>query len=151
MLDEAGSLCGLGHDGAAHRGYFAEGSQAFGHEVPSGAGNGEPFERDANTVRDDVLDGYYDAPTAEDVYGVVLRDDLSIDTDATTARRCQVAAQSGVRNLRGRIRDRARASSRTSHHSRGRRSGLHRSLSAGMLMISAVLDPSRVYPASFRN
>ncbi|MBO0863803.1 MAG: hypothetical protein J2P16_01875 [Mycobacterium sp.] len=31
VLDEAGSLCGLGHDGAAYRGYFAEGSQAYGH------------------------------------------------------------------------------------------------------------------------
>ena len=30
-LDESGSLCGLGHDGAAYRGYFAEGSKAFGH------------------------------------------------------------------------------------------------------------------------
>jgi hypothetical protein len=31
VLDEAGSLCGLGPDGAAYRGYFAEGSKAFGH------------------------------------------------------------------------------------------------------------------------
>jgi hypothetical protein len=31
VLDESGSLCGLGHDGAAYRGYFAEGSKAFGH------------------------------------------------------------------------------------------------------------------------
>lgn len=31
VLDEGGSLCGLGHDGAAYRGYFAEGSKAFGH------------------------------------------------------------------------------------------------------------------------
>ena len=31
VLDEAGSICGLGHDGAAYRGYFAEGSKAFGH------------------------------------------------------------------------------------------------------------------------
>jgi hypothetical protein len=30
-LNEAGDLCGLGHDGAAYRGYFAEGSKAFGH------------------------------------------------------------------------------------------------------------------------
>jgi hypothetical protein len=31
VLDEAGSLCGLGHDGAAYRGYFNEPSQAYGH------------------------------------------------------------------------------------------------------------------------
>jgi hypothetical protein len=31
VLDEAGSICGLGNDGAAYRGYFAEGSKAFGH------------------------------------------------------------------------------------------------------------------------
>jgi hypothetical protein len=31
VLDEGGSLCGLGHDGAAYRGYFAERSQAYGH------------------------------------------------------------------------------------------------------------------------
>jgi hypothetical protein len=31
VLDEGGNLCGLGHDGAAYRGYFAEGSKAFGH------------------------------------------------------------------------------------------------------------------------
>ena len=31
VLDEGGSLCGLGHDGAAYLGYFNEGSKAFGH------------------------------------------------------------------------------------------------------------------------
>lgn len=31
VLNEVGSLCGLGHDGAAYRGYFVQGSQAFGH------------------------------------------------------------------------------------------------------------------------
>jgi len=31
VLDEVGSLCGLGHDGAAYRAYFVQGSQAFGH------------------------------------------------------------------------------------------------------------------------
>lgn len=30
VLDEGGSLCGLGHDGAAYRGYFNEGSKAYG-------------------------------------------------------------------------------------------------------------------------
>lgn len=31
VLDESGDLCGLGHDGAAYRGYFAGGSSDFGH------------------------------------------------------------------------------------------------------------------------
>lgn len=31
VLDEGGNLCGLGHDGAAYRGYFNERSKAFGH------------------------------------------------------------------------------------------------------------------------
>lgn len=31
VLDEGGSLCGLGPDGAAYHGYFAEGSKAYGH------------------------------------------------------------------------------------------------------------------------
>lgn len=31
VLDESGDLCGLGHDGAAYRGYFNEGSKAYGH------------------------------------------------------------------------------------------------------------------------
>ncbi len=31
VLDEGGSLCGLGDEGAAYRGYLAEGPQAFGH------------------------------------------------------------------------------------------------------------------------
>ena len=31
VLDEAGSVCGLGNDGAAYRGYFNEASQAYGH------------------------------------------------------------------------------------------------------------------------
>jgi hypothetical protein len=31
VLDEGGNLCGLGHDGAAYRGYFNNGSKAYGH------------------------------------------------------------------------------------------------------------------------
>lgn len=31
VLDESDDLCGLGHDGAAYRGYFAGGSREFGH------------------------------------------------------------------------------------------------------------------------
>lgn len=31
VLNEGGNLCGLGHDGAAYRGYFANGPKAVGH------------------------------------------------------------------------------------------------------------------------
>ena len=31
VLDENGNICGAGHEGAAYRGYFAEGPKAFGH------------------------------------------------------------------------------------------------------------------------
>lgn len=31
VLNESGDLCGLGHDGAAYRGYFANGPKALGH------------------------------------------------------------------------------------------------------------------------
>jgi hypothetical protein len=31
VLDEGGNLCGAGDEGAAYRGYFAEGPKAFGH------------------------------------------------------------------------------------------------------------------------
>jgi hypothetical protein len=31
VVDEGGSLCGLGHDGASYRGYFAGGPRDYGH------------------------------------------------------------------------------------------------------------------------
>ena len=31
VVNESGNLCGLGHDGAAYRGYFANGAKAAGH------------------------------------------------------------------------------------------------------------------------
>jgi hypothetical protein len=31
VLDESGTFCGLGHDGAAYCGYFYNGSKAYGH------------------------------------------------------------------------------------------------------------------------
>ena len=41
-------------------------------ETPSSAGYGDPLERDPQTVREDVLDGYFDADEALRSYGVVL-------------------------------------------------------------------------------
>jgi N-methylhydantoinase B len=54
---------------------------------PNGGGYGDPLERPAERVRDDVLDGFYTRDYAFDAYGVVLRHDLSLDEAATEARR----------------------------------------------------------------
>ena len=49
-----------------------------------GGGWGNPLERDAARVRDDVIEGFVSAAKAIEDYGVVLRDhDLSIDVAAT--------------------------------------------------------------------
>jgi N-methylhydantoinase B len=48
-----------------------------------GGGFGDPLERDPERVRVDCLDGYVTREAAERDYGVVLRDDLSVDTEAT--------------------------------------------------------------------
>ena len=48
-----------------------------------GGGFGEAFERDPERVRQDVLDGYVTREGAERDYGVALRDDLSVDEEAT--------------------------------------------------------------------
>ncbi|UGS38313.1 hydantoinase B/oxoprolinase family protein [Capillimicrobium parvum] len=54
-------------------------------ETGIGGGFGDPLERDAAEVADDVIDEYlprFDA--AREIYGVVLRDDLTVDEEATT-------------------------------------------------------------------
>ncbi|MER7542548.1 hydantoinase B/oxoprolinase family protein [Actinomadura sp.] len=50
-----------------------------------GGGYGPPTDREPERVRDDVREGWITAERARDVYGVVLRADLSID-EAATAR-----------------------------------------------------------------
>ena len=59
---------------------------------PSGGGYGDPLDRDAELVLDDVLDDFIDAEHAHDVYGVVLRAadngyPWALDPDATAKRR----------------------------------------------------------------
>lgn len=56
-----------------------------------GGGYGAPYERDVARVREDVLDGYVSREAAERDYGVVLRDDLTVDEQATAARRREMA------------------------------------------------------------
>ena len=56
-----------------------------------GGGFGNPLERDPERLREDVLDGYVTRASAERDYGVVLRDDLSVDEDATRRLRAEPA------------------------------------------------------------
>jgi N-methylhydantoinase B len=48
-----------------------------------GGGWGDPLERDPAAVRADVLEEFISAKSAHEDYGVVLRDDLSLDQAAT--------------------------------------------------------------------
>jgi N-methylhydantoinase B len=56
-------------------------------EMPGGGGLGNPFERDPMKVAEDVDFGLVSRQAAERDYGVVLRDDHSVDHDTTAARR----------------------------------------------------------------
>jgi N-methylhydantoinase B len=58
-------------------------------QAPGGGGYGDPLERSPEEVRRDVVEGYITRELASDRYGVVLRDDLSVDTAATRARRTE--------------------------------------------------------------
>jgi N-methylhydantoinase B len=52
-----------------------------------GGGYGDPFDRDPEAVRTDVLDGWVSAQAARDVYGVVLAiDDQSVEIDPAATR-----------------------------------------------------------------
>jgi len=48
-----------------------------------GGGWGEPLERDPERVRWDVLEEFVSQEAARDLYGVALREDLSVDQAAT--------------------------------------------------------------------
>ncbi|RCK74715.1 MAG: N-methylhydantoinase B [Anaerolineae bacterium] len=52
-----------------------------------GGGYGQPWKRDPERVRDDVINGYVTRQGAERHYGVVLCDDFSVDEEATRERR----------------------------------------------------------------
>jgi N-methylhydantoinase B len=56
-------------------------------EMPGGGGLGDPFERDPMKVAEDVDLGLVSRQAAERDYGVMLRDDHTVDYDATAARR----------------------------------------------------------------
>ncbi len=58
-----------------------------------GGGYGSPLERDPEAVRLDVLRRYVSAAAARDLYGVVLKANGSVDTEATAAQRAAMAAR----------------------------------------------------------
>jgi N-methylhydantoinase B/oxoprolinase/acetone carboxylase alpha subunit len=59
---------------------------------PNAAGYGDPLERPAEAVREDVLDDFTTIELARDAYGVVFADErtLEIDEAATEARRAEL-------------------------------------------------------------
>lgn len=59
---------------------------------PCGGGYGNPLDRPAETVREDVLDDFCTRKAAYEVYGVVLDDSLVLDRAATTRRRAKLVA-----------------------------------------------------------
>jgi N-methylhydantoinase B len=52
-------------------------------EMPGGGGLGNPAERPPEMVADDLKNGFISERCAREVYGVVVRSDLSIDIAAT--------------------------------------------------------------------
>src|SRR6202034_2261496 len=60
-------------------------------EFAGGGGWGNPHERAPEQVRQDVLRGYVSRDGARDDYGVALKDDLSVDAEATARLRDKYA------------------------------------------------------------
>lgn len=70
------------------------------YQYGGGAGFGDPLERDAFAVREDVLDEYVSVSAARARYGVVLRGSvedatIELDAEATRALRVRLAAERG--------------------------------------------------------
>jgi N-methylhydantoinase B len=63
------------------------------HQMAGGGGFGDPFEREAQAVAEDVADGKISAVAARALYGVALAADGAVDLSATAAlRRAKVEA-----------------------------------------------------------
>jgi len=60
-----------------------------------GGGWGDPLEREAALVRNDVIEELVSRHAAEEFYGVVLRDDLTLDEAGTTRRRNALRSSRG--------------------------------------------------------
>ena len=64
------------------RGEFGAGD-VISYLADGGGGYGEPFARDPERVREDVIDGYVSAEAARTDYGVALTEANAVDWDAT--------------------------------------------------------------------
>jgi N-methylhydantoinase B len=69
-----------------------EDGETFELRCPSSGGCGDPLDRDAAAVVDDVADGWYTTEDALAVYGVVVDGDGVVDQAATDARRAAIRA-----------------------------------------------------------
>ncbi|WP_227369442.1 hydantoinase B/oxoprolinase family protein [Halomonas sp. M20] len=68
-------------------GYVTKAGDVMAYYSPCGGGFGDPLERSAEKVREDVLDDFCTVEHAYEVYGVVLDADLRVDVGATEKRR----------------------------------------------------------------
>ncbi|MDH2312398.1 hydantoinase B/oxoprolinase family protein [Methylobacterium brachiatum] len=74
-------------------GLAVEADDVMAYYSPNGGGFGSPLKRPARKVLEDVLDGFYSARHARDVYGVVVDEEAeTIDEGATEALRIQLGA-----------------------------------------------------------
>jgi N-methylhydantoinase B len=64
----------------------------FRLDTPGGGGHGDPATRDPQRVLDDLAEGYISPEAAERQYGVVRKDDGTLDATATAARRKEMQA-----------------------------------------------------------
>ena len=62
-------------------------------QTGGGGGWGDPLEREPDAVRWDVIEGLVSREAAERDYGVVLKQDYSIDQAATAALRRRMAVR----------------------------------------------------------
>jgi N-methylhydantoinase B len=60
---------------------------AMAYYAPCGGGYGDPIERPAHQVLEDVLDGFCTSAHAYDAYGVVITPELAVDEQLTNERR----------------------------------------------------------------
>lgn len=58
-----------------------------------GGGWGDPLERNPNSVLRDVIDGFVSVSSAKNNYGVVIKEDLTLDSKATSELRRTMAAR----------------------------------------------------------
>lgn len=74
-------------------GLEVQGDDVMTYYSPNGGGYGDPLERPAQKVLEDVLDGYYSADHARTAYGVICDLDAEVvDTKATDALRQSILA-----------------------------------------------------------